>query len=48
MPTNAHPASRFAKMNLVQVEQELAAMAARYAAEDTARRARNAAILAAL
>lgn len=48
MPTNTHPSSRFATMNLAQVEAELARMATRHAAEDTARRARNAAILASL
>lgn len=48
MPTNAHPTSRFASMSAAQVLAEQELMVARYAREDAARRARNAAILASL
>lgn len=48
MPTNAHPTSRFASMSAAQVLAEQERMVARYAVEDAARRARNAAILASL
>ena len=48
MPTNAHPTSRFATMTAYQVLQEQQRMQERWAAEDATRRARNAAILAAL
>lgn len=45
MPTLS-PTNRFATFTLTQLELELVAMAARHAAEDAARRARHAAILA--
>ncbi len=48
MPTNAFPTSRFATMSAAQVLAEQERMVAQWAADDTARRARNAAILAAL
>lgn len=48
MPTTLHSSSRFATMSAAQVIAEQTRLLAQYAAEDTARRARNAAILAAL
>lgn len=48
MPTNAYPTSRYAPMTAAQVLAEQERMLALWAAEDAARRARHAAILAAL
>lgn len=48
MPTTARPTSRFAHMTAAQVLAEQERMLARWDAEDRARRARNAALLASL
>jgi hypothetical protein len=48
MPTNTHPTSRFAAMSAAQVIAAQQKLLAQYAIEDASRRARNAAILAAL
>jgi hypothetical protein len=48
MPTNMYQSHRFATMTLSTLMAEHDELVARWAAEDTARRARNAAILAAL
>lgn len=48
MPTSLPASSRFATMSASQVLAEQTRLLATYRAEDAARRARNAAILAAL
>ncbi len=48
MPTNSHASSRFATMTAAQVLAEQDRMLAAWSAEDAARRARNASILAGL
>jgi hypothetical protein len=48
MPTNAYPTSRYAHMTAAQVIEEQARMLTQWERDDAERRARNAAILAAL
>lgn len=48
MPTNTYPTSKYATMSAFQVLQAQQKLLAQWSAEDAARRARNAAILAAL
>ena len=50
LPTTLHeaPTGRFARMTAAEVLTEVSTLLTRWATEDTTRRARNAAILAAL